>query len=77
MIMLKEFNLCLLLCETDKDAQKIMNTLVNDILENWVLKDGHFCTRKLWIGKNTIPYHRWAQSQLFRSLINYILIMVK
>ena len=70
-------NLCLLLSEIQKDAREIMLSMLRDVLENWIVKDGHFCTRTLWMGKNTIPYHRWAQSQLFLSLVNCYLALEK
>jgi hypothetical protein len=63
-------NICLLLKEFDHDSFDILTGMVKDLLENWILADGHFCTRQLWFGRNTIPYHRWAQSQLFRSLVS-------
>jgi len=39
-----------------------------DLIANWQKRDGSFRTRKLWVGWNNVPYHRWAQSQIFRSL---------
>jgi len=37
-------------------------------LEGWQKPDGSFRSRKLLLGWDNIPMHRWAQSQLFRSL---------
>jgi hypothetical protein len=39
-----------------------------DLLSNWQKNDGSFRTRKLYLGWDNVPLHRWAQSQLFRSL---------
>jgi len=64
-------NLALLLEDVDGDAPTILNRLVNGLLEDWVLPDGHFVTRHLLLGRNTVPYHRWAQSQTFRALALY------
>jgi hypothetical protein len=49
-------------------ARGVLQGLVRDLTERWVLPDGHFVTRKLVVGRNTIPYHRWAQSQTFHAL---------
>lgn len=61
-------NLALLFINIDADAPAILNGLVDGLLKNWVLPDGHFATRRLLLGRNKIPYHRWAQSQMFRAL---------
>jgi hypothetical protein len=37
-------------------------------LEGWQKQDGSFRARKLLVGWDNTPMHRWAQSQLFRSL---------
>ena len=39
-----------------------------DVLERWQKKDGSFRARELMAGWDNVPMHRWAQSQLFRSL---------
>lgn len=44
---------------------------LQDILENWSQSDGSFKTRKLLLGWDKIPMHRWGQSQIFRSLCLY------
>lgn len=64
-------NLALLLGDVDADAPTILNRLIQGLLEDWVLPDGHFVTRQLLLGRNTVPYHRWAQSQTFRALALY------
>ena len=37
-------------------------------MEGWQKKDGSFRARQLLLGWDSTPMHRWAQSQLFRSL---------
>jgi hypothetical protein len=37
-------------------------------LEGWQKNDGSFRARQLLLGWDNTPMHRWAQSQLFRSL---------
>lgn len=37
-------------------------------LEGWQKKDGSFRARQLLLGWDNTPMHRWAQSQIFRSL---------
>jgi hypothetical protein len=42
--------------------------VVADVLRRWVKPDGSFRTRQLLVGWDNVPMHRWAQSQMFRSL---------
>jgi hypothetical protein len=37
-------------------------------LEGWRKSDGSFRSRQLLLGWDNVPMHRWAQSQMFRSL---------
>jgi prenyltransferase/squalene oxidase-like repeat protein len=41
---------------------------VADLLGRWRRPDGSFRSRKLFIGWDDVPMHRWAQAQMFRSL---------
>ena len=44
----------------------MLHQILHSLANNWVLREsGHFVTRRLIVGRNTIPYHRWAQSQAF------------
>ena len=61
-------SLALLLRSHDRDAVPIAERLLDDLLTSWQLPDGHFVTRLSWSGRNTIPYHRWAQAQTFCAL---------
>ena len=47
--------------------ERLRSTL-NDLLENWQKRDGSFRSRRLLLGWDNVPMHRWAQSQVFRSL---------
>jgi hypothetical protein len=42
--------------------------LVKHLLKHWTKVDGSFRSRKLIIGYDNVPMHRWGQSELFRSL---------
>jgi hypothetical protein len=44
---------------------------VQDLLARWVKPDGSFRSRKLVLGWDNVPMHRWAQSQAFRALAAY------
>ncbi len=61
-------NLALLLDKLHPSARSVMRSLVDRLAENWVLPDGHFVTKQLLVGRNKVPYHRWAQSQTFHAL---------
>jgi hypothetical protein len=52
--------------------EKTLTTVVDGILENWVKADGSFRSRKLKLGWDNVPMHRWAQSQMFRALAFYL-----
>ena len=45
-----------------------MRTAVDDLLSHWQKPDGSFRSRRLMLGWDNVPMHRWAQAQLFRSL---------
>jgi hypothetical protein len=65
--------LCLLLRHDFPRLQKTLDTVVAGILQNWVKPDGSFRSRKLILGWDNVPMHRWAQSQMFRALAFYLL----
>jgi hypothetical protein len=48
--------------ELDQVASAILN------LDEWQKPDGSFRSRRLFLGWDNVPMHRWAQSQFFRSL---------
>lgn len=41
---------------------------LDDLLTRWLKPDGSFRSRRLMLGWDNVPMHRWAQAQLFRSL---------
>jgi hypothetical protein len=53
------------------EAEAVLERLVEGLLDGWTLPDGHFVTRKLVVGENRVPYHRWAQAQTFHALACY------
>ena len=61
-------NLCLLLKKRYKELEEKLNVVVDDVLTRWQKPDGSFRSRELYSGWDNVPMHRWAQSQLFRSL---------
>jgi len=61
-------NLATLLRGRFSDLDRILGTVVEDALTRWQKSDGSFRARQLLVGWDNVPMHRWAQSQLFRSL---------
>lgn len=46
----------------------ILETVLNQVITVWQKPDGSFRSRQLLVGWDETPMHRWAQSQMFRSL---------
>jgi hypothetical protein len=65
-------NLATLLKGRFPELDKRLETVLDDILTRWQRPDGSFRSRQLLIGWDNIPMHRWAQSQLFRSLCSLL-----
>jgi hypothetical protein len=65
-------NLCVLLRDRFPMLQTTLENVVTHILEAWVKRDGSFRSRKLHLGWDNVPMHRWGQSQMFRSLAFYL-----
>lgn len=61
-------NLCILLRDRISELQGTLETVIKDIFSRWIKKDGSFRSRELLLGWDNVPMHRWAQSQMFRSL---------
>jgi len=61
-------NLGVLLRGRFSELDQIVNAVVSDVLTRWQKSDGSYRARKLILGWDNVPMHRWAQSQLFRSL---------
>lgn len=65
-------NLCLLLRKRFPQLETTLETVVAGILKDWIKPDGSFRSRKLHLGWDNVPMHRWGQSQMFRSLAFYL-----
>lgn len=61
-------NLAALLRGRDTALDRRADAVLADVLERWQKKDGSFRSRRLLLGWDDVPMHRWAQAQLFRSL---------
>jgi hypothetical protein len=61
-------NLAVLLRNRFSDLDKALVTVAGDVLDRWRKPDGSFRSRRLLVGWDDVPMHRWAQSQMFRSL---------
>ena len=61
-------NLAILLKGRFLKLDHILSTVVNEVLRVWQRRDGSFRSRKLHLGWDNTPMHRWAQSQMFRSV---------
>ena len=65
-------NLCLLLRDRFPQLQATLHTVIDGILRDWIKPDGSFRSRRLVAGWDNVPMHRWAQSQMFRSLSAFV-----
>jgi hypothetical protein len=61
-------NLCLLLRDRIPELGTVLARVVDDVMTRWRKPDGSFRSRELHLGWDNVPMHRWAQSQMFRSL---------
>ncbi len=61
-------NLGVLLRNRFPELDERVSTVLTDLLDRWQKKDGSFYTRELFLGWDKVPMHRYAQSQIFRSL---------
>jgi hypothetical protein len=66
-------NLCLLLRRDFPELEQTVRRVVQHILDCWIKPDGSLRSRRLHFGWDNVPMHRWAQSQMFRSLAWYLL----
>jgi hypothetical protein len=65
-------NLCLQLRDRFPELERVLERVVKEITTNWTKTDGSFRSRRLLLGWDNVPMHRWAQSQMFRSLAFYL-----
>lgn len=61
-------NLSLLLKGRFSKLDQNLTIVLDEIMSKWQRPDGSFRSRKLFLGWDNTPMHRWASSQLFRSL---------
>ncbi len=61
-------NLAVLLRERHPELEGVLSKVVTEIISRWQKADGSYRARQLLVGWDNVPMHRWAQSQLFRSL---------
>jgi hypothetical protein len=61
-------NLYILLKNKFNELDTVASNVLQDLMMRWRKPDGSFRSRKLHIGWDNIPMHRWAQSQIFRCL---------
>jgi len=64
----ESINLAVLLKGRFPKLDDLLSLVVNDVLTVWQKPDGAFRSRRLLLGWDNVPMHRWAQAQLFRSL---------
>jgi hypothetical protein len=64
----ESINLCLLLRDRFPQLEATLQTVVKGVATDWIKPDGSFRSRRLHFGWDNVPMHRWAQSQIFRSL---------
>lgn len=63
-------NLCVLLQGRSPALDALLPKLIR--MDGWVKPDGSFRSRQLLAGWDNVPMHRWAQSQMFRSLCFFL-----
>jgi hypothetical protein len=61
-------NLAVLLRGRFPKLDELLSIVLDDVVTVWQKPDGSFRSRRLLLGWDNTPMHRWAQSQLFRSL---------
>ena len=66
-------SLCLIMESSDKEAGKLAEHMVQEVIHLYQNKNGSFVTNvNLFNIPNRIPYLRWPQAQLFFALTNYL-----
>jgi hypothetical protein len=61
-------NLAVLLRGRFPTLDRYLSITLDKILNVWQTREGSFRSRQLYFGWDNTPMHRWASSQLFRSL---------
>lgn len=65
-------NLAVLLRGRFPDLDHRLAVTLDQILSRWQTSNGSFRSRQLYLGWDNTPMHRWASSQLFRSLCFFL-----
>ena len=65
-------NLGLVLRKWFPRFEKTVVRVIKEVTSNWVKPDGSFRSRRLHLGWDSVPMHRWGQSQMFRALAFYL-----
>ncbi len=65
-------NLAVLLQGRFPQLDKVLTAVLAELFGQWQKADGSFRARRLLIGWDDVPMHRWAQAQIFRSLTFYL-----
>jgi hypothetical protein len=65
-------NLCVLLRDRFPVLDTTLKNVVAHVLKEWMKRDGSFHSRKLYLGWDNVPMHRWGQAQMFRALALYL-----
>jgi hypothetical protein len=65
-------NVSLLLRDRFPQLESTLETVLAGILKDWIKPVGSFRSRRLQLGWDNVPMHRWGQSQMFRSLAFYL-----
>lgn len=60
-------NLAVLLRGRFPELDHHLSSVIDDLLHSWQTGSGSFRSRRLLVGWDATPMHRWAASQLFRS----------
>jgi hypothetical protein len=68
----ESINLSLLLRDRFPQLEATLRTVIAGILGEWIKPDGSFRSRRLHLGWDNVPMHRWAQSQMFRALAFFL-----
>lgn len=61
-------NLAVLLQGRYRKLDELCASVLTELLTVWQKPEGSFRSRRLLFGWDSVPMHRWAQAQLFRSL---------
>jgi hypothetical protein len=67
-------NLATLLAGRNPALDERLAITLEDLLMAWRKPDGSFRSRRLILGWDDVPMHRWAQSQVFRALCQWLLL---